>query len=270
MAKKFEFGKNWKDFLKVLNEERISEAEKSLKEMLELESLEGKSFIDVGSGSGLFSLAAMRLGAAKVYSFDCDIESVECTKELKRRYFHDANNWIIEKGDVLDKEYLSKLEQFDVVYSWGVLHHTGDMWKGLENVMLLVKPSGVLFTAIYNDQGRLSRIWWHIKRCYNKWPKFAKVLILLSVIMYFEIRSFVGRILKFQNPLPFKYWREYKKSRGMSRLHDYVDWVGGYPFEVAKPEDIFEFYKKRGFVLKKLKTAGGKHGNNQFVFSRIQ
>ena len=65
---------------------RIEEAKASLKQMLDVDSLTGKTFLDVGSGSGLFSLAAIMLGV-KVYSFDYDPQSVACTTELKRRYF---------------------------------------------------------------------------------------------------------------------------------------------------------------------------------------
>ncbi len=78
---RFEFGANWNRFLAVLNDERIAQAEESLKRMLEVDNLQGKSFLDIGSGSGLFSLAARRLGA-RVYSFDYDPKSVACTREL--------------------------------------------------------------------------------------------------------------------------------------------------------------------------------------------
>ena len=263
-GERFRFGDNWSRFLRVLNDERILEAEKSLREMLEVDDLTGKSFLDIGSGSGLFSLVARRMGA-QVYSFDYDPQSVASTRELRRRYFPEDADWSIEEGSVLDDEYMRSLGKFDIVYSWGVLHHTGDMWKALENVVLPVAEGGRLFIAIYNDQGGKSRRWRKVKRFYLSGP-LGKSLVSALFIPYFISGGLAMDLLRSRNPLAR--YTEYKRSRGMSVVHDWFDWLGGYPFEVAKPEEIFEFYRDRGFVLDKLITAGGGLGNNQFVFTK--
>ena len=226
--------------------------------------LDGKSFIDVGCGSGLFSLAARRLGA-RVRSFDYDPQSVACTAELKRRYFSDDPLWSVETGSVLDAAYIRSLGQFDVVYSWGVLHHTGSMWTALDHASLLVKDGGTLFIAIYNDQGKTSARWTRLKRLYNASSRPTRFVLVLGVCIQQWWRRWLKDLLRLR---PFQTWREAKRPRGMSAWYDVVDWVGGYPFEVARPEEIFAFYRERGFVLEKMRTQGHDLGCNEFVFSK--
>ena len=262
-GERFQFGANWEAFLSTLDEKRILEAEQSLKDMLRVEDLAGKQFLDIGSGSGLFSLVAKRLGA-KVHSFDYDPKSVRCTEELKRRYYENDSDWVIEEGSALDKEYLSSLGKFDVVYSWGVLHHTGNMKKALENAILPVSDQGILFIAIYNDQDILSKIWKKVKKTYcSGW--FGKTLVSSVYIPWFTLQSITIGLIKYKNPIG--QFTEYKKKRGMSIYHDWIDWLGGYPFEVAKPENIFNLYKNNGFTLDNLTTTN-RLGCNQFVFRK--
>lgn len=268
-GQRFEFGENWSRFLGVLTEERIATAETSLKKMLGVETLAGKRFIDIGSGSGLFSLAARRLGA-QVHSFDFDPKSVACTRELRRRYFDGDPAWTVEEASVLDAEHLNSLGRFDIVYSWGVLHHTGAMWQALENAAPLVADGGQLFIAIYNDQGGQSRRWHLLKRIYNRLPSILRLPYTLVTMGARELAFLAIVTAKGQPGAYFRNVSQYQKQslRGMSYWHDIVDWIGGYPFEVAKPEEIFDFFLERGFQLRRLRTNAGGLGCNEYVFVR--
>jgi Ribosomal protein L11 methyltransferase (PrmA) len=262
---RFEFGRNWSRFLAVLDDDRIRAAEVSLREMLQVDDLQGRTFIDIGSGSGLSSLAAMRLGASRVHSFDFDPHSVGCAQELRRRYYPGDARWTVERGSALDASYMESLGTWDLVYSWGVLHHTGQMWKGLELAAGRVAPDGTIFVAIYNDQGWVSRWWRRVKVFYNHSP-FTRALTIGVYFPYFFLDGLKIDIVKRQNPMAR--FREYKKVRGMSKVHDWYDWLGGLPFEVAKPEEIFDFYHQRGFDLVRLRTCGGGLGCNELVMTR--
>jgi 2-polyprenyl-6-hydroxyphenyl methylase/3-demethylubiquinone-9 3-methyltransferase len=264
---RFEFGGNWASFLAVLDEERIASAERGLQRMLEVERLDGVRFLDIGSGSGLSSLAARRLGA-RVHSFDYDPQSVACTSELRRRYFQSDGEWTVERGSALDAGYLRSLGQFDIVYSWGVLHHTGQMWQALENAVIPVAPGGKLFIAIYNDTGTQSRRWHTIKRVYNELPKLARKPYAIAVTAPAEAKALAGAVLRGRPGDFVRSWTEYRRRRGMNKWHDIVDWVGGYPYEFATPDEIFDFYRARGFTLTKMKCGGVGLGCNEFVFER--
>ncbi len=267
-GRRFSFGRNWASFLKRLNPDRIAEAEENLIEFLGEKSLADRSFLDVGSGSGLSSLAARRLGAT-VTSFDYDGQSVACTEELRRRYLPDDPFWIIEQGSVLDTEYLAGLGQFDIVYSWGVLHHTGAMWQAMGNLKPIVKTGGLLFIAIYNDCGEVSRWWLERKRRYNGLPQVLRPFYAIYVWMPQELRSLAGSLRTGELRTYIRELTGASSGRGMSWLHDVIDWVGGYPYEYASVREITEFYRRDGFEPVKIRE-NRSYGCHQLVFKRVR
>jgi 2-polyprenyl-3-methyl-5-hydroxy-6-metoxy-1,4-benzoquinol methylase len=265
-GERFEFGENWTRFLALLDEHRIAGAEQSLRDMLRVQELQDLTFLDIGSGSGLFSLAAKRLGA-HVHSFDFDPKSVACARTLRDRYFPGNPDWVIEPGSALDGEYLRGLGQFDVVYSWGVLHHTGSMWLGFEHAISRVKPGGRLVIAIYNDQGWKSRVWWLIKAFYNRlsgplqWVFRNALMGAIHAAMIIR-QTLQGRPMEALRPL-----FDSSRERGMSAKYDAIDWIGGFPFEVASFELLEAYFAARGFKLIH-STRTSSWGCNEFSFRR--
>lgn len=260
---RFAFGRNWRSFLAALDERRIEEARNRLRESLGRDDLHGVRALDIGSGSGLSSLVMHQLGA-DVVAFDYDADSVACTEELRKRYATDASNWQITQGSALDPAFMAALGKFDLVYSWGVLHHTGAMWPAIELAADRVAPQGVLLLALYNDQGLRSRIWHAIKRLYCGGSPGR---CLVGAVFYPLFSGYtLWHDLRHLHT-PGTHAREYTRKRGMSLFHDWRDWLGGYPFEVAKPEDVVGKLTAHGFELQRQTLAKGL-GCNEFVFDR--
>jgi 2-polyprenyl-3-methyl-5-hydroxy-6-metoxy-1,4-benzoquinol methylase len=265
--RRFEFGKNWQGYAKGVRHGEIDSAVAGLRELVGFSTLAGRRMLDIGSGSGLSSVAALRLGAS-VVAFDFDEQSVQCTRELVGRFGASDCEFSLSRGSTLDHEFMSSLGTFDIVYSWGVLHHTGDMWTAIDLAARAVAPGGTFALAIYNDQGKRSEWWTRIKRAYNAGgPVVRGALLAGSAALMFSEKVFEHARHTGNPAAALLKLRETR--RGMSRWYDLVDWVGGYPFEVASPLQVDEFLRQRGFEKRYERLVGNNVGCNEYRFVRV-
>ncbi|MCF7871709.1 class I SAM-dependent methyltransferase [Candidatus Woesearchaeota archaeon] len=264
--KHFSFGENWKIYLKNLNNKKIKLAEKSLIDFLKnKDAIKNKTFLDLGCGSGLFSLASINLGAKKVVSVDVDKDSVACAQFLKKKYCKNNNSWKIIYGSALNDSLLKKLGKFDIIYSWGVLHHTGDMYKAFKNIDYVAKKGSFIYLAIYNDNRKVlegKSVFWHkIKKIYNKSGTFVKQL------MYQTYKTYLILGITTSGKNPAKYIREYETLRGMNFYTDIKDWLGGYPYQYASVETLTKYFRNRNYSIEKIIKARSI-GCNELLLKR--
>jgi SAM-dependent methyltransferase len=255
----FSFGANWMRFLEAVDEPIIAKAVQSFVGFTHLPRLDAYEFLDLGCGSGLSSLVALRLGARRVVSIDIDPHSVECARQLRKTQKISEDRWRIQQGSVLDEAFLESLGRFSYVHSWGVLHHTGALWPAVSNVVRHnVEEHGLFHTALYNATPTSAR-WLAVKRLCNRSPRV--MFPLLS-------RGYAGllmakKLTRLQSPL--RYVRDYQRIRGMSFLRDIDDWFGGLPYEYCTPDEILNVLAEHGFSLLRLKTTRS-NGCNEFLF----
>ena len=257
---RFGFGRNWQAYLQSIDETKLKAAEDELRQQLGGD-LYGRTFLDIGSGSGIHSLAAHRLGARTIVSFDYDADSVACTQQMHKRAGA-PENWRVLQGSVLDAEFLMQLGTFDVVYSWGVLHHTGAMWRAVELAMTCCGgPGSLLLIGLYHRKPWLTPAVKVVKRAYSAGGPLQRGALLTgyvaATVAYAAARGQLGQMLR-NTP-----------RRGMNAWHDLVDWVGGYPFEAATPTEVVAFVEKHGFKLRESETFTSFAAVNTFLFERL-
>ena len=248
----FKFGENWASFSHQLDEDRVNSARRSLISLFGENELKGKTFLDIGCGSGLFSIAAAQLGAV-VTGIDIDPVSIRTSQENLKKWLPDSTPEIFQVGSVLDNEKLKALGRYDIVYSWGVLHHTGSMHHAVQNAARCVKNDGLLMIAIYNRHWS-SPIWKPIKWLYNHMGDFGQKILIW---MFTPIILVAKWLVTFKNPL--------KMGRGMDFMHNIIDWVGGYPYEYSSVSEMTETLKKLGFQMLLVRPAIVPTGCNEFV-----
>lgn len=265
---RYTFGANWKSFVEnALNDGRVANAVTSLRALLHTESLAGLRVLDIGCGSGMFSLAACLLEAREVQSFDLDPDSVATAESLRAAHGIPEERWRIGRGSVLDEAFVASLEPADVVYSWGVLHHTGRMWRAIDLAASRVRPGGRFAIAIYNKVDRYpdhSTMWWRIKRAYVRGGPATR----LSMEAAYIANHMLTRAVTLRNPFKSLLDRGGSGRRGMDFLHDVRDWLGGFPYEFATAGEVFHYvHETHGFELVALNTVEG-NACNEFVFRR--
>jgi 2-polyprenyl-6-hydroxyphenyl methylase/3-demethylubiquinone-9 3-methyltransferase len=244
----FTFGTNWYDYVKkALTEEIIQSHIDDLGQALEKSKidLKGMSVFDIGCGSGLSSLSFERMGAKSIYSIDIDPNSIRAANYTKSNFSKEKNNWTIEEKSVLDGGF----EKFDFVYSWGVLHHTGEMWRAIDIAKESVKKGGFLYLALYRSGNRYPQ---HLalKREFSKQDVSGKIKMLYD---------YTGGHAKMF----------YRDARGMNKFHDAMDWLGGLPYEVCDPNDLDNFLSKFGFERTFFKDSG-QGGNLIATYRKVK
>jgi len=263
--RRFEFGANWTAFVeKHFDQERLDISRRHLLDFVGKESLNGLSFLDIGCGSGLHSLAAWQAGARTIHSFDYDPKSVEATRAL-HQFAKSPAAWTISQGSVLDGAFMEGLSQADLVYSWGVLHHTGDVWNAIHQACGRVLPGGLLYIALYSADVCIDpppAYWLDLKKRYVAASPWVRRWMELAYLWRFHLyrRPWLLRDV-------LRYAKEYKASRGMSFMTDVRDWLGGWPMEFCLDADVVNFVTRdSGMKLEKMVTG---EANTEFLFSRM-
>jgi len=249
---RYEFGRNWTRYVKrSFNDERLEIAKRHLLTLIGRNDLQGVEFLDIGCGSGIHSLAAFRAGAERIHSFDYDPDSVRAT-ELVREYAGKPSTWTVERGDVLDEAYLATLGKWRFVYSWGVLHHTGDVWRALANAQRLVTDGGTFYIALYSaEMQKDPEFWLRIKQEYNKADSLKRWRMECWYVWNYVMCRRIWRL-----PHLIKRIVEYRFSRGMSFFADVRDWLGGWPMQFVHDQEVVDFLEgKCGFKLVNIKTG---------------
>lgn len=239
----FSFGKNWASYAGLIGPREIEEAKKGLLKLIAETGFAGRSFIDIGCGSGVHALAAARLGVSRILAVDIDEYSVKtCDSVLKANGVSTPSR--VEVRSVFDLDPAHE-GTFDIVYSWGVLHHTGDMWPAVSKAAAMVAPNGLLALALYR-RTRIDPFWLVEKRFYSRSPAVIQASVRAIYVALFRL-AMVASGRSFRN-----YVANYRSARGMDYYHDVHDWLGGYPYEMTTAPEVDAKLAALGFKAERV------------------
>lgn len=248
----FAFGKNWASYSKLIDSPQIERAKQGLLRLVPADEFKRRSFLDIGCGSGLHALAAAKLGASRIVGVDIDRDSVNTAETLLMEQNLDVP-WQTKNISVFD---LDPNDQgtFDIVYSWGVLHHTGSLWEAVSKAASMVAPGGLLVVAFYRST-YMDAFWKFEKRFYSNAPSRVQKIIQAGYVKALHLHNAITRRESFH-----EYIESYKSNRGMDFYHDVHDWLGGYPYETTLAAEVDRRMNDLGFQAERVfaqpKTSG--------------
>jgi SAM-dependent methyltransferase len=260
----FAFGKNWASYARRVEDAEIESAEAGLVRLLGPDGVRGRSFLDIGCGSGLHALAALRLGASRVEAVDIDADSTKTASSLLSARAPADAIWSARTRSAFELDPV-KDGTFDVVYAWGVLHHTGAMKEAVAAAARMVAPAGVFCVALYGKTP-FCGLWKVEKRLYAGSSPSLQRAARRAYTLGMRAR-FLATGRDFGS-----YVAQYRTARGMDFEHDVHDWLGGYPYESVAPHAMrahltdLGFARVREFVTRRIGLFGT--GCDEYVYQR--
>jgi 2-polyprenyl-6-hydroxyphenyl methylase/3-demethylubiquinone-9 3-methyltransferase len=238
-SRHYSFGKNWLEYSQSINSIHVDHVTSDLSRLLNLKDLTQKSVLDIGCGSGVHDVGFYQLGCRNLTAIDYDQDCITATNQTLEK-FCPGSGYKILQGDILSSKTQS-LGKFDIVYSWGVLHHTGNLLEAICKASTLVAREGHLAIALYRKT-LMCGFWKAEKRLYSRLPRIFQRFLELIYISFFSIALLFTQKTSITN-----YIESYSSKRGMNFFADVKDWLGGYPYESISPHELRKLMSSLGF-----------------------
>ena len=205
------------------------------------EGVKGKKVLDAGSGSGMVSIAFAVMGASVT---GVDITS-KCIENGRKR----AKAFGVECRFVQsDLTMLDLHEDFDIIYSWGVLHHTADAKASFFRLVEHLRPGGEIIIAVYLRTA-FSSFWNFSRVFYQSSPGFAKTAFRRSASVLLNGYDAVRKALM---------KKERYMLRGTSNEELVNDWFGVPHRTFHTYTEVYEWFREKGLDYRLVNPATGR------------